>query len=231
MNIDEIMDILYTLENKEKIIFKEKKFGIKSNNSLGIYHKDLQIIAKRTGMNMNLALALYSKNIYEARILCSKVFPFSDLSEDLMDQWVNDFENWEICDSFCMNLFSKSEFAVKKIKKWKSSKKEFVKRAAFTIIASYGFKNKNDPNEIFEEFLIYIYEECQDNRIYVKKAVNWALRNIGKRNKDLNKKAILTANKISLLNNKTSSWIASNALKELKNENLKFLDYPRYIYR
>ena len=115
MSYSEIIKCLYDLQDAEKVIFKEKKFGIKSNNSLGIYHKDLKIIAKDIGQDNELALQLFDSGIYEGRLLCSKMFNPKDITEQLMEKWVKTFENWEICDSFCMGLFSKSEFALVKI--------------------------------------------------------------------------------------------------------------------
>ena len=109
---NEVIEILYELKNEEKVIFKEKKFGIISNNSLGIYHKDLKIIAKEIGKNNDLALQLFDSGIYEARLLCSKMFNPKDVTEVLMEKWIKTFENWEVCDSFCMGLFSKSEFFI-----------------------------------------------------------------------------------------------------------------------
>ena len=130
-----------------------------------------------------------------------------------------------------MGFFVKSKYALLKLEEWSKSEKEFIKRASFTIMASYGFANKNDSNKIFERFLEIIEREVNDDRIYVKKAVNWALRNIGKRNTDLNKKAVLSANRILQNQNKAAQWIAKNALKELEQKNPKILDYPREFYR
>ena len=130
-----------------------------------------------------------------------------------------------------MGFFAKSKFALQKTEEWSKNKKEFIKRTSFTIMASYGFANKNASNKIFERFLKIIEREVNDDRIYVKKAVNWALRNIGKRNIDLHKKAILSANRILQNQNKSAQWIAKNALKELEQKNLKILDYPRELYR
>ncbi len=231
MEIENIIKELEKLSNPEKIKFKEDKFGIISNNSLGIYHKDLKELANKIGQNNNLALELFDSGIYEARILCSKIYNPKDITEELMQKWVLSFENWEICDSFCMGFFAKSNYALVKTEEWSKSKEEFVKRASFTIMASYGFANKKAANKIFERFLEIIQREANDDRIYVKKAVNWALRNIGKRNKDLNKKAILLANEILLNKNKSVQWIAKDALRELTKETLKTLDYPREIYR
>ncbi len=231
MILADIIKQLKKLSNPNKVKFKEKKFAIFANNSLGIYHQDLKELAKKIGQNNKIALELFDTQIYEARILCSKIYNPKYLTEELMEKWVVTFENWEICDSFCMGFFTKSKYALQKTEEWSKNKKEFVKRASFTIMASYGFANKNAQNEIFERFLEIIEREVDDDRIYVKKAVNWALRNIGKRNIDLHKKAILTANKILQNTNGSAQWIAKNALKELEKDNLKMLDYPRELYR
>ena len=231
MNVQEVLSTLEAMANPEKIKIKQEKFGIVANNALGVYQKDLKDLAKKIGCNDELALALFDTGIYEARILCSKVFNPNSMTETLMETWVDTFENWEICDSFCMGFFAKSEFALAKAGEWSKNEKEFVKRAGFVIMACYGFANKNADNEVFEQFFPIIEREAMDERIYVKKAVNWALRNIGKRNIDLNKSAILVADRIGKTQNKSAKWIASNALKELTNPSVNVLDYPRHIYR
>ena len=231
MSYSEIIKCLYDLQDAEKVIFKEKKFGIKSNNSLGIYHKDLKIIAKDIGQDNELALQLFDSGIYEGRLLCSKMFNPKDITEQLMEKWVKTFENWEICDSFCMGLFSKSEFALVKILEWTKRDSEFEKRAGFAILASYCMANKKSENKLFEQFFPIIKREANDKRLYVKKAVNWALRNIGKRNIDLNIKAIETANEILKFDSKSAQWIAKDAIRKLESENVNILDYPRELYR
>lgn len=231
MNLHQAIKKLETLGNPEKVTFKEKKFGINANKSLGIYHKDLKILAKEIGQDNKLALDLYDTDIYEARILCSKIYDPNCISERQMDKWVKDFENWEICDSFCMGFFAKSSHALSKAYEWSEANSEFVKRAGFVIMAAYGFANKESGNEVFEGFLQPIEREVEDDRLYVKKAVNWALRNIGKRNIDLQRKAIEVANRILSVDSKSAKWIASNALSELKKPEANVLDYPRHIYR
>lgn len=231
MSYSEIIECLYDLQDAEKVTFKEKKFGIKSNNSLGIYHKELKIIAKNIGQDNELALQLFDSGIYEGRLLCSKMFKPKDITEQLMEKWVTTFENWEICDSFCMGLFSKSEFALAKILEWTEREPEFEKRAGFAILASYCMADKKSDNELFEQFFPIIKREANDERLYVKKAVNWALRNIGKRNIDLNRKAIETANEILKFKSKSAQWIAKDAIRKLEGEKVSILDYPREIYR
>lgn len=231
MTYESVLAKLYELENAEKVRFKEKKFGIVSKNSLGIYHKDLKIIAKEIGANNALALQLFNSGIYEARILCSKIFNPKNVTEDLMEHWVKTFENWEICDSFCMGIFAKSEFALAKIIEWKDRTSTFEKRASFATMAAYCMADKKSDNALFVQFLPFIKEAATDERVYVKKAVNWALRNIGKRNVDLQQKAIETANEMLLFNNNTATWIAKNALSELTKLPLRMSDYPRNRYR
>ena len=228
--VKDIIKRLNILADEEKVSIKSKKFGIVATNSLGVYHKDLKVIAKEIGTDSELALALFDSNIYEARILCSKIFDPADLTEPLMDSWVKTFENWEICDSFSIALFAKSKFAVKKSKSWTSRKREFVKRAGFATIAAYCMADKRAINEVFESFFPLILKEAIDERLYVKKAISWALRNIGKRNIDLNKAAKELSRKLLKLNSKSARWIAKDALNELTKENVRMSDYPRSIY-
>jgi 3-methyladenine DNA glycosylase AlkD len=231
MTLQDVIVQLESLSNPNKILLKKEKFGISANNSLGIYHQDLKVIAKNIGTNNQLALALFDTGIYEAKLLCSKIYQAEELTTSLMDKWVVTFENWEICDSFCMGFFVKSEFALPKAFEWIESEQEFIKRAGFVIMAAYGFAHKSAGNDVFESFLPVIRQHATDDRLYVKKAINWALRNIGKRNEDLNTKAIATAYDILEIKHKAAQWIAKNALNELEKESRKYLDYPRSIYR
>jgi 3-methyladenine DNA glycosylase AlkD len=231
MTVDAIIKELEQLANPEKVIFKQKKFGVISKNALGIYHKDLKEIAKRIGKNNALAEALFDTNIYEARLLCSKLFKPKDLTEDLMEKWLVTFENWEICDSFSMGVFAKSILPIPKIIEWSTRSREFEKRASFATIAAYCMADKKADNAVFEQFFPLIHQAADDDRIYVKKAVNWALRNIGKRNIDLNERAIEEAHKIEALDYKSAKWIARDALMQLQKEVINILDYPRAIYR
>lgn len=231
MNLQQVLRQLSVLADPEKIEIKERKFGIYAKNSLGIYHKELKVLAKEIGQDNKLAIELFDTGIYEARILCSKICDPEGLSEELMDKWVVGFENWEICDSFCMGFFAKSNFALPKAHEWSEAESEFVKRAGFVIMAAYGFANKKAGNEVFEQFFLPIEREANDDRLYVKKAINWALRNIGKRNTDLHASAINIAKRLLATNSKPANWIAKNALNELEKPGVNMLDYPRHIYR
>jgi 3-methyladenine DNA glycosylase AlkD len=231
MNLQQVLEQLQAFSNPEKIELKEKKFGITANNSFGIYHQDLKKLAKEIGRDDVLALELYETGIYEARILCSKIYRPESVTEEQMDRWAGNFENWEICDSFCMGFFAKSKYALAKAKAWSEDEREFVKRAGFVIMAAYGFVDKESGNEVFEKFFVPIEREAEDSRLYVKKAVSWALRNIGKRNADLQKKAMEVADRILSMDSKSAKWIARNAIAELRKPGANVLDYPRSIYR
>jgi len=231
MSLAEVLEKLQELSNPEKVSFKAAKFGISPENSLGIYHKDLKILAKKIGVDTELGIALFDSEIYEARILCSKICDPQKITKAMMDAWVKEFTTWEICDSFCMNLFKFNRLAVTKAFEWSLSPDTFTKRAGLVLMAVYGFADKKAPNSVFEEFFPVLIRESEDNRVYVKKAVNWALRQIGKRNIDLQQRAIETAKIILLKENKAAQWIAKDALKELQGTKLNVLDYPRIIYR
>jgi len=229
--LDEVINRLEALADPEKVRLKREKFGIHADNSLGIYHKDLKLIAKELGHDNLLALQLFETGIYEARILCSKMFKPEDITDELIEVWVKTFESWEICDSFCMGLIAKSVFAQKKISEWTIRRAEFEKRAGFVVMAAYCMADKKSGNEVFEQFLPIIEREATDERLYVKKAVNWALRNIGKRNVDLNAEAINVARNLSVSDNKPARWVGRNALTELGKSTVNVLDYPRSVYR
>ncbi|MCP4439703.1 MAG: DNA alkylation repair protein [Aureispira sp.] len=231
MTVEQVLAKLRKLADPEKIAFKKKKFGVVSQNALGVYHKDLKVLAKEYGHQKELGLALYDTGIYEGKLLCSKLLRPKDVTKELAEKWVKDFDNWEICDSFCMGLVAKSSLALDRIQEWTGRKKEFEKRAAFATMAAYCMADKKAANSVYEAFLPIIKKAATDNRLYVKKAVNWALRSIGKRNIDLNKKAIKTANEILKIEDKAAQWIAKDALRELEKEGVNILDYPRAIYR
>jgi 3-methyladenine DNA glycosylase AlkD len=145
----------------------------------------------------------------------------SKVTETQMENWVSDFNTWDICDQCCMNLFRKTSFAYQKIFEWSKRDEEFVKRAAFTLIAVLAVHDKQAADDKFEQFFPIIIRASSDNRNYVKKAVNWALRQIGKRNINLNRMAIEIAIEIHKIDAKSAKWVASDALRELKDEKVQ----------
>lgn len=231
MQVEQVLNRLEALASPQIIEFKQNKFGISANNSLGIFQKDLKILAKKIGPNDDLALELYATGIYEARLMTCRLYTPALINKTQMNQWAGDFENWEICDSFCMGFFTKSPYAIEKALKWSSNNKEFVKRAAFVIMAAYGMADKYARNKVFEQFFVPIEREANDERVYVKKSLSWALRSIGKRNVTLKELAIETAQKIGLQGTKSAKWIAKDVLRELHSSDVKMQDHPRPIYR
>ncbi|MGH1334656.1 MAG: DNA alkylation repair protein [Aureispira sp.] len=222
---------LHTLSNPEKAAYKAQKFGVHAQQTLGIYQADLKALAKELPKNKTLALDLYKSGIYEARILCAKIFPLKELDGEQMEVWIKDFENWEICDTFCMGLFAKGPLAASKIYAWANKEREYERRASFATLAAYCMAAKKVENASFRPFFSLIEAAADDERLYVKKAVNWALRNIGKRNIDLHQEAQACAERLLLRPEKSAQWIGKDALKQWSKPGYKYADYPRAIYR
>ncbi len=231
MTYHDIIEALHDLADASVVAARERKFGIKSQGALGITHKDLNALVREIGRDNDLALRLYDSDIYEGKLLCSKIFRPKDVTDALCEKWISDFDNWEICDSFCMGQVAKSPLAKEKIREWTQREKEFEKRAGFATMAAYCMADKKAENEIFEAFLPLIEQGAEDERYYVKKAVSWALRSIGKRNRDLQVIAIETAELLNETEIKSAQWIARDVLRELTGEKVRMSDYPRNIYR
>jgi 3-methyladenine DNA glycosylase AlkD len=214
---DEIIKILKAHSSEESRKGMER-YGIKSENAFGTGIPLLREIAKHHKKDHELALELWETGFHEARILASMVDDPNEVDEKQMERWVKDFDSWDVCDQCCMNLFKLTFFAWEKVVEWSRSEEEFVKRAAFALMACFAHGNKTTSDEDFFPFFKIIYEQTDDERNMVKKAVNWALRQIGKRNKTLNKIAIEWSEKISKKESKAAKWIAADALRELKSE-------------
>ncbi len=194
------------------------RFGINPENTYGVSIPNLRKIAKGTGVDHALAQQLWASNIHEARILASMIDKPEIVTEEQMEGWVKDFDSWDVCDQCCMNLFEKTEFAYHKAVEWSSNDKDFIKRAGFVLMARLAVSDKKADNKQFEGFLPIIKREATDKRNFVKKAVNWALRQIGKRNLTLNRKATETAREIQKMDSTSAKWIASDAIRELISE-------------
>jgi 3-methyladenine DNA glycosylase AlkD len=193
-----------------------QRFGIDTSHALGIPIPVLRGLAKKIGRDHSLALELWKTNIHEARILASMIDDPAQVTSVQINAWVKDFNSWDICDQVCGNLFDRTPFVLAKINQFSKRRQEFVKRAAFTLMAEYATHNKTAADGVFLSFLPIIEREAWDERNFVKKAVNWALRGIGKRNKALRKEAIQTAKRILQQESKAAKWVAKNALQELE---------------
>jgi len=216
----EIVKKLKSLSNP-RAVAGMARFGINPENTYGVSIPNLRRMAKEIGKEHTLAQQLWSSGIHEARILAGMIDVPEVVTEKQMDLWVKGFDSWDVCDQVCMNLFEDTPFASKKAVAWSKRKEEFIKRAGFVMMARLVVSDKKADDKQFEQFLPIIKRESADNRNFVKKAVNWALRQIGKRNLRLNKKAIETAKEIEKIDSKTAGWIASDALKELTSETVQ----------
>lgn len=216
----EVLKRLKSLSNP-KAVPGMAKYGINTKNTLGISIPDLRSLAKEIGKNHSLALRLWASKIHEARMLASMIDSPKLVAEKQMEDWAKDFDSWDVCDQCCCNLFDKTDFAHPMAIEWSKRDEEFVKRAGFALMAALAVHDKKSNDRRFLKFFPIIKREAKDDRNYVKKAVNWALRGIGKRNLNLNKIAIQTAKEIKEMDSKIAKWIGSDALKELTSKKIQ----------
>ncbi|MBL7163545.1 MAG: DNA alkylation repair protein [Anaerolineales bacterium] len=219
-SVQEVLEILKAKAKSDQLEGMAR-FGIVTEQRLGVSVPEMRVVAKQVGKDHELALALWETGILEARVVAGMVGEPEKLTEEQMEAWVVDINSWDVCDQVCMNLFEKSSLAQQKIFEWSKREEEFVKRTAFALVACLAWHDKKAGDGEFIQYLPLIQREATDPRNFVKKAVNWALRNIGKRNRDLNKAAIEAAKEIREIDNKTARWIASNAIRELESEKVQ----------
>jgi 3-methyladenine DNA glycosylase AlkD len=194
------------------------RYGINPHNNYGVCMPDMMRMKKLVGKDHELALRLWSSGIRDARIIACLIDDPKMTTEEQMDGWVKDFNSWDVCDGCCLHLFSYSKFGHRKAREWSARDEEYVKRAGYVMMACLATHDKTSADGVFRAYLPIIVEGATDERNYVKKAVNWALRGIGKRNIALNRSAIETAMKIQKLDSKTARWVASDALRELRGD-------------
>ena len=216
MSVEEVLTELKKLSNPAHFAQLER-FGIENSNAMGIKIPDLRLFARKIGKNHELSLELWKTGIHEARILASFIDNPKQVSEQQFDSWVKDFDSWDTSDQ-CCSLLIQTPFAKGKIDAYSTANEEFVKRTAFVLICALVIYDKKAPNESFYPYFEIIERESWDNRNFVRKAVNWALRQIGKRNESLRLKAIECAERILLQDSKSAHWIAADALRELRSE-------------
>lgn len=224
MTVDQVINELKSLGSPEGVEGK-RRFGINPKECFGVSHVDLKILAKKIGKSDELALQLFNSGVYDARLLVPLIFNPKNLTSELMEKFMKSFDTWEMCDSYCMRFFGVSNYALEKSLKWVKSSSEFEKRAGFVLMASLSIVDKKLPNQFYEQFFPIMIENANDDRKYVMKAINWALRQIGKRNEFLRKRSIDVAKQIQKLGTKSAKWIAADALRELQSENVKIRNY------
>jgi 3-methyladenine DNA glycosylase AlkD len=191
------------------------RFGINPESALGVRIPDLRRLAKELGRDHSLALALWKTGVHEARILASMVDEPERVTERQMESWVRAFDSWDLCDQVCGNLFDRTSLARPKTEEWMRRNEEFVKRAGFALAAWRAVHAREAPDSDFERLLPLIEREADDQRNFVKKAASWALRQIGKRNRSLNRKAIPVARRLAGSGSAPARWVGKDALREL----------------
>jgi 3-methyladenine DNA glycosylase AlkD len=192
------------------------RFGITAAKAYGWSTPALKEVARQIGKDHDLAQRLWASGSLEARALAGLIDEKEKVTEQQMEDWARDFDSWAVCDGTCLNLFRYTPFAYKKCREWSDRQEEFVKRAAFALMACLAVSDKAANDRVFLGLLPLIKRQAGDGRNYVRKAVNWALRQIGKRNQRLNRAAIEAAQDIHGLNSPGARWIASDALRELR---------------
>ena len=191
-------------------------FGVHVPHAHGISAPVLHAFAKQIGKNHGLALELWNTGVHEARILATLIGEPEKVSAAEMERWARDFDSWDLVDAACCYLYAYAKPAWSKVAEWSRRREEFVKRAAFSLMAYLSYKDKRAPDARFLGLLRVIERESYDDRNFVKKAVNWALRNIGKRSLPLNREAIRAAERIRRQDRPSARWIAADALRELR---------------
>jgi 3-methyladenine DNA glycosylase AlkD len=198
------------------------RFGINPDRALGVRVPDLRRLAREIGTNHRLALALWRSGLHEARILASMIDDPRSVTEAQMDAWVRDFDSWDLCDQCCGNLFDRTPFAYGKAVEWADREEEFVKRAGFALMAWAAVHDGSAGDRVFLEFLPIIEREADDRRNFVKKAVSWSLRQIGKRNRTLHRAALAVSKRLAKRNDSGAArWIGADALRELSSDSVR----------
>jgi 3-methyladenine DNA glycosylase AlkD len=218
-----VRDILKVLESEGSRWNVEgmARFGIVSAKAYGVSAPVIRALAKKIGTDHELALQLWETGVHEARLVAALIGDPTRVTKALMNKWVKDFDNWGMCDGACCILFDKTPFAYEMAAEWTRRKEEFVKRAGFVVMAALAVHDKAAPDENFLKFLPIIKRGSKDERNFVRKAVNWALRQIGKRNSPLNAAALSTARDIRKMDSSAARWIASDAIRELESTSVR----------
>lgn len=220
MQLEEVLALLEEEANPE---YKEKitRFAINPKESYGIRLPVLRKIAKTIGTNHELALELWNYGNHDTKILATLIDDYTLVTPKQFDKWTYSFTTWDECDQACLNLLCKVDCVDEKIRQYSQADEEFVKRCAFSLIAVLAVHEKQAADDYFIDFFPLIIKASDDDRNFVKKAVNWAIRQIGKRNINLNREAIELSYRIMETNTKSGKWISKNAIKELESSKVR----------
>ena len=220
---EEVEAVLSLLKRnaRKSVLDGMARYGIPSDKALGVSVGDLKKLAKPLGRNHELAAALWDTGWYEARMLAAFVDDPAQVTPAQMDRWCRDFDNWAICDTACFHLFDRTPHAWSKVTQWSGRREEFVKRAAFALLWGLTVHDKQAGDERFIEGLRLVERAATDDRNFVKKAVNMALRATGKRNAALNAAAVAVAERLGRSPDAAARWVGKDALRELTQQNRK----------
>jgi 3-methyladenine DNA glycosylase AlkD len=217
MNTNDVLTYLRR-HGSSTVIEQMKRFGITDPKAFGTGTPVLRRLQKTIGTDHALALSLWKKGYYEARIVAAFIADPNLMTEATMESWTSEFDSWAVCDACCAEVFCDTPFAVRKAKEWTRRKEEYVKRAGFVLMATLAVHRKEIDDDIFRTFFPLIVRHATDERNFVRKGVNWALRQIGKKNPALNNAALTVANALSRHTDPTARWIGTDALKDLQSE-------------
>ena len=220
MDFQEVINYFEEIQD-ENVVNSNKRFAIGCEHSYGIRLPVIRKLAKEIGKDHNLAIKLWNHPYHESHLLATMIEQKEKVTSKQLDEWVISFYSWDIVDQACINLLVDLPEARNNIFIWYESDKEFVKRTAFSLIAVIAVHDKKADAEDFDRYFPLIKKASFDNRNFVKKSVNWALRQIGKRDMECNKKALKVAYEISEIDDKTCKWISSNAIRELESEKVQ----------
>src|SRR5262245_40599519 len=214
MLVGEVLSRLRQMQNPAAVQALQKQ-GVTPRAALGVSDQDLRKLAADIGVDRLIAQQLWASGIHDARVLASMVDDPARVTPKQMERWVRDFDSWALCDACCVNLFDKTPFAYAKAVAWSARKEEYVKRAAFSLVAALAQTDQKAADSEFLRFIPIIKREAADERPFVRKSIAWALKEVGKRNKSLKKLALETAKELDKLEAKSAHWIATDAIKEL----------------
>ena len=215
VQVDAVLESLKSLAEKRVLDDMSQRYNIQTNKAFGVSMSNIQKVAKPLGRSHELAAALWETGWYEARMLTSFIDEPERVTAVQMDRWARDFDNWGIVDTLCFNLFDRTPHAWSKVGIWCKREDEFVKRAGFALLWSLTVHDKESDDEPFLQGLVFVLRGAYDERNFVKKAVNMALRAVGKRNRALNKAAITVARRLAESSNVAARWVGKDALREL----------------